>query len=163
MDAEIKKQVLRQITYGMWVIAAATDDDAEASSVTWITQASFTPPLVAVCVRADTHLAKVVEKAGAFALHLLSDKQKDLAEAFTKPTKTVKGPGGTIGGLGHKPAPVTGAPLLDGFASWLEARVTDSVKRGDHTLFVAEVVNAGQSDTAASPLTLASTGWHYGG
>ena len=89
MDAETKKQVLRKISYGMWVLSAASGEDVEASSVTWVTQVSFTPPLVAVAIKADSHLARVVEGARTFALHLLGAEQKDLAEAFTKPTQVV--------------------------------------------------------------------------
>ena len=159
MEAETKKQVLRKLTYGMWVIAAAAGDDVEASSITWVMQASFKPPLVVIGVRADTHLRTVIERGKAFALHLLSAAQRDLAEAFTKPTKVE---GGKIGGLGWKPG-ATGAPLLEGFAAWLEARVTDVVERGDHTIFVAEVVEAGLLDGAVEPLVLATTGWSYGG
>ena len=158
MEAETKKQVLRKLTYGRWVISAAAGDDVEASSITWLMQASFKPPLVVAGVRADTHLRTVIEKAGSFALHLLSAAQQDLAAAFTKPTVIA---GGKIGGLAWKPG-ATGAPLLEGFPAWLEARVTDVVARGDHTLFVAEVVEAGLVEDV-EPLRLASTGWNYGG
>ena len=159
MDVEIKKQVLRKLTYGMWVIAAAAGDDVEASSVTWVTQASFKPPLVVVCVRADTHLRTVVQKAQAFALHLLASDQVELAKAFTKPTVVEPG---LIGGITYN-AGTTGAPILAGFPAWLEAKVTDVVDRGDHTIFVAEVVKVGSTDLDAAPLTLATTGWTYGG
>ena len=50
MQAETKKKVLRKLTYGMWVISAAAGDDVEASSVTWLMQGSFKPPLVVVGV-----------------------------------------------------------------------------------------------------------------
>jgi flavin reductase (DIM6/NTAB) family NADH-FMN oxidoreductase RutF len=46
---------------------------------------------------------------------------------------------------------------------WFEATVTDTVKRGDHTVFVAEVVNAGVRDAKAAPMLLRSTGMNYGG
>jgi flavin reductase (DIM6/NTAB) family NADH-FMN oxidoreductase RutF len=46
---------------------------------------------------------------------------------------------------------------------WFEARVTDVVKRGDHTVFIAEVVNAGLRDPEAKPLEMWDTGWFYGG
>lgn len=42
-------------------------------------------------------------------------------------------------------------------------RVTDAVKRGDHTVFVAEVVNAGVRDDSVAPLLLRATGMNYGG
>lgn len=160
MNAELKKQILRKMTYGLWVLSSGQGDDLEASSVTWVTQASFTPPLVAVGLKADTHLCEVVKRHRAFVLHLVGANQQPLAESFIKRTEVTAT---MIGGLAFTAAPVTGMPVLDAFPAWLEARVTDLVERGDHTLAVAEVVNVGASDAAAAPFTLAQVGWHYGG
>lgn len=41
--------------------------------------------------------------------------------------------------------------------------MVDTVKRGDHTLFIGEVVDVGASNIAAEPFTLAQAGWSYGG
>ena len=41
--------------------------------------------------------------------------------------------------------------------------MTDVVRRGDHTLFVAQVVEAAVSDDKAQPLVLSEVGWNYGG
>lgn len=160
MDPAIKAQVLRKMTYGMWVLTAAAGDDLEGSTVTWVSQASFTPPLLMVGIRAGTHLHEVVEKSGAFALHLLEADQKEIAGGFTKPTKVG---GGQIGGFAFRKGASTGSPILERFSSWLEARVTDVVKRGDHSVFIAEVVGAGMTDPSAKPLELSSTPWYYGG
>ncbi len=160
MDPNVKTSVLRKMTYGLWVLSADHHGDREASTVTWVSQASFTPPLVTVCLKIGTHLHDVVVQSGAFALHLISADQKDLAGAFTRPTQVT---GDRIGGLSFRPGAATGAPILDGFAAWLEARVTDTVRRGDHAVIVAEVVEAGQKDPDAAPLILATTGWNYGG
>jgi flavin reductase (DIM6/NTAB) family NADH-FMN oxidoreductase RutF len=46
---------------------------------------------------------------------------------------------------------------------WWEATLTDTVARGDHTLFLAEVVNAGVRNPDAAPLDLRATGMNYGG
>jgi len=158
MERETKKRVLRKLTYGMWVISAASGDDVEASSVTWMTQASFEPPLVIACVKADSHLRKVIESARAFALHQIAADHKDIAATFIKPTKVEDG---KIAGRAWKPG-VTGAPLLDGFPAHLEAKVVEVVVRGDHAVFVAEVVDAQLHDDVPS-LALATTGWSYGG
>ena len=160
MDATLKKQVLRKMTYGMWVLTTSTGDDIEASSVTWTMQMSFTPPLVAVAIKADSRLAQMVEKHGAFALHLLDKDQKDVASAFIKPTTVADG---KIAGVAFHAGPATGSPLLDGFAAWAEAKLVESVKRGDHTLYIGEVVDVGASKIEAEPFTLAQVGWSYGG
>jgi flavin reductase (DIM6/NTAB) family NADH-FMN oxidoreductase RutF len=41
--------------------------------------------------------------------------------------------------------------------------VTDTVSRGDHTVFVAEVVNARVRNANGTPLNLRATGMNYGG
>lgn len=160
MDATLKKQILRKMTYGMWVLATGTNEDIEASSVTWTMQMSFTPPLVAVAIKADSRLAQMVEKHGAFALHLLSKEQQDVASAFIKPTTVANG---AIAGVPFRAGPATGSPLLDGFAAWAEAKLVDSVKRGDHTLYIGEVIDVGAANIDAEPFTLAQVGWSYGG
>jgi flavin reductase (DIM6/NTAB) family NADH-FMN oxidoreductase RutF len=159
MDPKVKTTVLRKMTYGMWVLSADAAGDVEASTVTWVSQASFTPPLVTVGIRVGSHLHAVVDRARAFALHLIPDGQKDVAQAFIKPTEVTPT---TIGGRAFTRG-ATGAPILDGFPCWLEARVVEGVTKGDHTVFVGEVVEAGHSDPNAAPLVLASTGWNYGG
>ena len=57
----------------------------------------------------------------------------------------------------------SGAPILVDLPYWFEARVTDTIARGDHTVFVAEVVGAGVHDEEMTPLVLRSTGMSYGG
>ena len=160
MDADLKKKVLRKATYGMWVLSTGTGDDIEASSVTWVTQMSFTPPLIAVAIKEDSRLALMLGRHPSFVLHLLGKDQQAVASAFIKPTVVADG---KIGGIPYSIAPATGMPLLEGFPAWLEARVVDTVKRGDHTLFIGEVVEVGASNIEVEPFTLAQAGWSYGG
>lgn len=166
MNEDLKKQVLRKMTYGMWVLAADDKGEREASAVTWVMQVSFQPPLVMVAVRSSTRLYQIVDRSRAFALHLLTADQKALAESFTRPTEQTTT---TIGGQSFSAGGATGAPILDGFSCWLEARVLESTSRGDHTVFTAEVVSVGAKDSStelaasAAPLVLSSVGWHYGG
>ncbi|NPA26519.1 MAG: flavin reductase family protein [Chloroflexi bacterium] len=160
MDPQAKKHALRQITYGLYVLTAAHDGDIAAGTVNWLSQASFDPPLVMVAVKRDSRLHDLIEKSGHFAVNILASGQKDLAAAFFRPTKVEDG---RINGLAFEPGPKTGAPLLLDAPAWFEARVTDAIRRGDHTVFVAEVINAGVRDPNAQPLTLRETGWFYGG
>ena len=39
----------------------------------------------------------------------------------------------------------TGAPILEHAPAFVECRLVDSVERGDHSIFVGEVVEAGQA------------------
>ncbi len=160
MDQAAKKHALRQITYGLYVLTAAHQDEVAAGTVNWLSQASFEPPLVMVGVKKDSRLHELIERSGQFAVNILAAGHKDLAAAFFRPTQVE---GDRINGQPFEPGPKTGAPLLLAAPAWFEARVVDKVARGDHTVFVAEVVEAGVRDPEARPLVMWDTGWFYGG
>jgi len=48
MDDAAKKTALRMIPYGIYVMTAEADGAVAAATVNWVTQTSFSPPLVAV-------------------------------------------------------------------------------------------------------------------
>ena len=160
MDSEVKKEALRLLTYGLYVVTAADGNDVAAGTINWLSQASFAPPLVMVGVKAASGLHALIERSGVFAVSLLAAEQKDVASAFFRSTQIKDG---RINGYPFESGPETGAPLLKDLPAWFEACVTDAVKRGDHTVFVAEVVNVGLRSASPKPLEMWDTGWFYGG
>lgn len=151
---------MRKITYGMYVMTAAADGKLAASTLTWLSQCSFHPPLVMIGIQKTSQMNETVKKSGSVAVHILGAGQKAVAEIFFRPPVEE---GNRLSGFSYEPGPVTGAPILADVPAWFEARVTDSIERGDHTVFVAEVVNAGVRQASAQPLLLATTPWNYGG
>lgn len=160
MDPEIRKRTLRLITYGLYVLTAADGEEIAAGTINWLSQASFNPPLVMVAIKRDSHLHALIERTGQFAVNILGAGQKEIAAAFFRPTQVSEG---RLNGYPFERGPQTGAPLLLDLPAWFEARVTDRVHRGDHTVFVAEVIEAGLRDPEARPLEMWDTGWYYGG
>jgi flavin reductase (DIM6/NTAB) family NADH-FMN oxidoreductase RutF len=161
VDEEIKRRVLRKLPYGMYVMTAAgPDGNPTGSTLTWISQCSFKPPLVMLAIQKTSLMHGAVEASGALAVNLLAEDQAEIAQAFFRPPPHREG---RLGELAYEPGPATGSPILEGLPAWLEARVTDAVARGDHTVFVAEVVGAGLRDPERRPLLLSSTPWNYGG
>jgi flavin reductase (DIM6/NTAB) family NADH-FMN oxidoreductase RutF len=144
----------------MYVMTAAAGESIAASTLTWLSQCSFRPPLVMMGIQAQSRMRETVEAAGSLAIHILGEHQREIAETFFKPRVVEEG---RLGGWAFARSPLTGAPLLADPPAWFEARVTDAVHRGDHSVFVAEVIQAGLRDPAAAPLLLAHTSWNYGG
>lgn len=145
MNDDAKKTALRMIPYGLSVMTTRSSDGQTyaAATVNWVTQASFSPPLLAVAVKKDSHSHALAKEAGAFALNLLGKEQTQLAYAFFKPTQR---DGDRLNGERFVPG-TTGAPLLEAVPAWVECRVLETVERGDHSVFVAEVVEAGTRGT----------------
>ena len=160
MDPQAKKSALRAITYGLYVVTAADGDEIAAATVNWVTQASFQPPLVVVGFKEEGQTREVPERAGAFAVNVLGADQLEIASSLFRPAVVE---GETINGYRFERGPITGAPLFDDLPYWWEMRLTDVVRRGDHTVFVGEVVSAGVRDAEAAPLELRPTGLNYGG
>jgi flavin reductase (DIM6/NTAB) family NADH-FMN oxidoreductase RutF len=146
MDPNAKKTALRMIPYGLYVLTAAGKDGSiAAATVNWVTQASFAPPLVAVGVKADSGAHALIKESRAFALNVLGKGQNAMAFTFFKPAQR---DGQTISGEPFR-AGTTGAPILEGTPAFLECRLVDTVERGDHSVFVAEVVEAGVAKAPA--------------
>ncbi len=140
MDNDAKKTALRMIPYGIFVLTGESKDGkVAAATVNWVTQASFAPPLVAVGVKADSGAHAIVKDAGAFALNVLAKGQVDVAFTFFKGHER---DGNSIGGQSFTPGK-TGAPLLAKAAAYVECKLVDTVEKGDHSLFIGEVVEAG--------------------
>ena len=158
---DAKRKVLRSFTYGVHIATAMAEGGVVgAGTVTWLSQASFNPPLIMVGIKVGSRLHAAIDQSGCFAVHVVPEGQQDIAAAFLRPTQLEDG---RINGYEYEPGPETGAPLLKDLPLWFEARVTDAVKRGDHTVFVAELVSCGVRDPEARPQPLRDTGWSNGG
>src|SRR5688572_1816897 len=141
MDPNAKKTTLRMIPYGLYVLTAAHGDRVAAGTVNWVTQASFEPPLLAVGVKTDSHAHALIKESKAFALNVLGKGQQAMAFTFFKPAERQ---GATLSGEPFR-AGSTGAPILTNTPAYVECRLVGTVEKGDHSIFVGEVVDAGVS------------------
>jgi flavin reductase (DIM6/NTAB) family NADH-FMN oxidoreductase RutF len=160
MNPQDRKHVLRMIDHGLFIVGAGQGADAVANGVTWLTQASFSPPSIMVAMRAEGRLHDKVEQTGVFSVNIVGHNQQDMVQTFFRPAVVEDN---TMNGYVFEPGPATGSPLFPDTPAWFEARVRDVVKGGDHTVFVAEVIEAGVRDAAAKALNLSDTPWQYGG
>lgn len=158
MDPAIKKKALRMIPYGLFVATSRDDSGPAAGTINWISQSSFTPPLVMVGIKADSALHRAITASRKFIVHVVAKDQKDLATAFFRGAELS---GDRLNGYKVESSR-DGIPLLADPPAWFECRVVNDVRGGDHTVFVAEVVEAGVRKDA-EPLTLRDTGFFYGG
>jgi flavin reductase (DIM6/NTAB) family NADH-FMN oxidoreductase RutF len=142
MDADAKKTALRMIPYGLYVLTAqGKDGRVAASTVNWVTQSAFNPPLVVVGVKADSGAHTLIKESKAFALNVLGKDQKDLAFTFFKPLERE---GDTIGGQPFRIGSL-GAPILQKAPAFIECALVETVEKGDHSVFIGEVRDAGFS------------------
>ena len=144
MDPNAKKTTLRMIPYGLYVLTAAhADGRVAAATINWVTQASFEPPLVAIGVKTDSGAHALIKDTKTFALNVLGKGQQALAFTFFKPAERQ---GQTISGEPFR-AGTTGAPILTNAPAYVECTLEATVEKGDHSIFVGKVVDAGVAKT----------------
>lgn len=158
MDESQKKEALRMINYGLYVLTAKDGTEIAAGTVNWLSQCSMKPPTVMVGVKVGGHLMDIIERKRAFAVNVLSEMQKSVANDFFKPTVVTEG---KLNGRDYVEGS-TGMPILTETPASLECKVHHIVKGGDHNVVVAEVVDASVR-AKTEPLFMRSTGWFYGG
>ena len=159
MDLQAKKTALRKIPHGVYIVGVKQRQSLNAFTGTWLTQVSFTPPLVALGIKKDSHSLAMIKTDKVFSVNVLGKEQKSIAEHFVKPAAVV---GEKLKEIRHR-AGKTGAPILEDAIAYFECEVREIANEGgDHAVVIGEVVEAGvQRDEPA--LTLLDTGWHYGG
>src|SRR2546427_12840093 len=108
MDPESRRKTLRMLSNGLYVMTSRHGERCGAATVTWVSQASFRPPLLMAAVRPDSNVFACLRDSGVAAVHILGLGQVDLARRFFAPAPA--GGGGVDGGPGRDGG--TGGPVL---------------------------------------------------
>ena len=157
MNEKYRQQSLRMFSYGVYILSSVNEGEYCVSTITWVSQASFEPPMISVCIKRNSASYEIVKKRGEFIIHLLGDNQKELASTFFKPTifenEKLNGQEFSL---------ANNLPLLKDIPAYIQCKVVEILEHGDHSLFLAEVVDA-KINNNSDPLELRKTGWTYGG
>ena len=157
------KDALRLLPYGFYALTSRNGDDVNAMVANWITQASFTPRLVAVGLQKTCYTYGVVQEGGVFCLNLFKKEDQDAMMPFTKGRS--KNPD-KMKDATYTEAPETGCPVLEGAAAYVECKVTDILDvGGDHVILVGEAIGADVMKEAevGDIMNLPHLGWSYAG
>ena len=159
MNPQARKQTLRMFSNGVYIVTSASGDRFGGATVTWISQASFTPPLLMAAIRKDSNVFRCMQESQVAAIHLVGRDQAGIAQRFFTPTKVENG----LMNLEPFRLGATSAPILENAPAYVECRVRRMVDDvGDHVIVVLEVIEA-ECHQAAPPLTVAESPWQYGG
>lgn len=142
IDASSFKQVMRRFPTGVMVLTVPDGEGMHAATVNAVTSVSLDPPLMLVCIEKNARSHELVHFAGRFALNILAERQQALGERFAfdreargRPADFGDGVTGSVGAL-----------LFSDSLGFLECRVAEEYPGGDHTIFLARVVNLGLNE-----------------
>lgn len=159
LDEKAKRTMLRKIPHPLNICGVKDGEDLNGFTLSWLTQASFKPPLIVIGVKQDSRSHAMIKASQVFAVSFLEASQKDLAERFFQPQRRL---GDKFGDVEFYTGEATGCPIISAALGYVECQVTGSLEQGDHSVFLGEVVAAGMHRDG-EPLLLKDTSWQYGG
>jgi len=141
--ADDVRRLLRRQAATVTVVTAADGGRPVGFTATSFTSVSLRPPLVSFCVGCRSSSWPVLRVTEHVAVHLLDDRQADLARTFAASGID------RFAAVAWRPGPF-GVPLLHRTLAWLVCRVAARVAAGDHAIVLAEPVTVGCGE--GSPL-----------
>ncbi len=160
---KLRRRLLWTFPSGLFVVGSRAGERRNAMTLNWCTQVSFDPKLLAISVEKDALTHQLIEDGGAFAVCTIDREDRAIVRKFTKPVE-VDETASTLNGIPFHDAPVTGVPVLDQAAAFVECAVRNPVDCGGHTLFIGEIVNAVFQKPEDTPvLRMEDTRMSYGG
>jgi flavin reductase (DIM6/NTAB) family NADH-FMN oxidoreductase RutF len=136
---EVKANIMKaleKLTYGLYILTTKRGDQINGMIASWVSQVSFSPPLVMVAVRRNRYSHGMIKEGGIFALNVIGKEDSRLVGKFKAPTAEEK-----FGGIGWE-TKTTGAPIIGETIAYMDCRLVNSFDTGDHTIFVGQIVDA---------------------
>lgn len=124
---------------GVTVVTCRVGPITHGITINSLTSVSLNPPLVLICVDLKARAHDLIREAGVFGVNLLTEGQVDLSIFFAR--RLALDPNDELSQVPYRLG-VSGAPLIEGCLAYLECRLTATHRAGDHSIFVAEVIEA---------------------
>jgi flavin reductase (DIM6/NTAB) family NADH-FMN oxidoreductase RutF len=142
------RNALREFVTGVTVITVKREDNSvHGMTANSFTSVSLDPLEILVCVDRRAHTHTYIQERRHFAVNILAEDQEAFARFFSKVDQNVT-LAQSLGVEFHTSA--RGTPVLAGSLVQLDCVLISAFDGGDHTIFVAEVVEL--SARAGQPL-----------
>lgn len=138
-DAAEQKRIMGRFATGVTVASTLVGEETWGMTANAVTSLSLDPPQVLLCVVRDSQSHAKFKEGGCFALSILAADDEEISNRFA-----FKGPK-DFSGLSSRTAE-TGAPILESAIGWVDCRVAEIVRGGDHDIFIGEILAGGTAD-----------------
>lgn len=129
---------LRSFSNGVYLIGANGKEKLNLMTAAWLTQVSSSPLMLLVSIGNSHYTRELITASRTFSVSVLTPAQLDIARKC----------GSISGRNADKLSDLEinrtsfGDPIVSGAAAHLTCKVVRDVNAGDHTIFIAEVIDA---------------------
>ena len=140
-DAQTFRQAWGKFATGVSIVTTVrTDGDVHGMTANGINSVSLDPLLVLVCAGHTTTSYPLIRDSRRFAINILSEDQREIAEYYARPTDQKTGDMDIPLSMTER-----GSAIVEGSLAQMDCRVVTEHEAGDHTIFIGEVeeINVG--------------------
>jgi flavin reductase (DIM6/NTAB) family NADH-FMN oxidoreductase RutF len=131
------RDTLGAFATGVTVITTRGPEHHYGMTASAFSSVSLDPPLILVCIAHTAEGSEAIDRNRVFAVNVLSAHQEPISRYFSSKDR----PRGqdAFHEVPHREV-VTGAPVLEGVAAYLDCSLHSTHDAGDHRIFVGEVL-----------------------
>ncbi|WP_316525473.1 flavin reductase family protein [Kitasatospora brasiliensis] len=130
MSEDSFREYCRKLSAGVAVVTTCGASGWAGTTVSTVTSVSMDPPILLCCFSLRSRTLTAIQQSRRFAIHLLADEQRDLADRFSRPPND----GARFEDLGSGVRLSHGTPVISGTlaVAWCDLRSMEEV--GDHVV-----------------------------
>ncbi len=154
IQAQDFKNALAHWATGVTIVTTIVDGKPVGITANSLTSVSLNPPQILICVARKLFTHSAILNSGMFAVNILERHQLAWGMRFAGMIPEAED---RFAGIAWR-AVATGSPILPDVLGWLDCRLSHSYDGDDHSIFVGEVLAAGNREDAA-PLLYFNRHW----
>jgi len=132
------QKALSKLVHPVTIITANHEGKLSGFIGTWVTQVSFSPPLVMAAINSRHYTYELVKASGSFAVNVLKSDQAILVDSFGKRSgKTVD----KFENIEYKLG-ITSSPILVDCVAYFDCQIVWEKEAGDHHIVIGSIVDA---------------------
>ena len=141
-DAQTFRQAWGRFATGVSIVTTLTPDgEVHGMTANGINSVSLDPLLVLVCAGHTTTSHPMIQQSGRFAISILAEDQRDVAEYYARKTEDKTG---DLDFTLSRAA--SGSAFVDGSLAQMDCKVVAAHVEGDHTIFIGQVEEINVAD-----------------
>jgi 3-hydroxy-9,10-secoandrosta-1,3,5(10)-triene-9,17-dione monooxygenase reductase component len=148
------RDAFAQFTSGVTLVTAHDGRRPYGMTVSAFSAVSVAPPLLLICVGARSKTLEVIKDAGRFAVCVLAEEHRDLAEGFAGKASDRWTPFETYAWYITR----GGSPVLVDSLAWFGCGVSKCYTEGDHMILIGSIDEL-NSRSRAKPLLYGNRAW----
>jgi flavin reductase (DIM6/NTAB) family NADH-FMN oxidoreductase RutF len=141
------ERLVATLDYPLYVVTTAVEGQRAGCLIGFATQCSIHPPRFLACLSTKNRTFELARRATVLAVHVIEEKDSDLAEIFGGETNDDVDKFARVGW--HS---AHGVPILEACRRWFVGSVLKQMPFGDHVGFLLEPIDA-EKRAASEQLT----------